>query len=89
MALTRAQILHVGVGNSKLAQRLASRFRSINGLTVHHNEKPMPRPWRSPIIPCMCSISTVGYDFIIDNNLASFACCKKHFFVMLKNYLAV
>jgi hypothetical protein len=27
------------------------------------------------------------YDFIIDNNLASFACCKYHFYRMLDNYL--
>jgi hypothetical protein len=39
MALTAARILHVGVGNSKSAQRFANRVRSIDGLTVHHNEK--------------------------------------------------
>jgi hypothetical protein len=27
------------------------------------------------------------YDFVIDNNLASFACCKYHFYRMLDNYL--
>ena len=29
------------------------------------------------------------YDFVIDNNLASYACCKYHFYRMLDNYLAV
>src|SRR5437773_10864973 len=39
MAVTGASILHVGVGNSGLAQRFASRARRIDGLTVHQNEK--------------------------------------------------
>src|SRR5215472_16649639 len=39
MALAGAQILHVGVGNSRLAQRFAGRVRSIDGITVHENEK--------------------------------------------------
>src|SRR6516165_8635629 len=39
MALAGAQILHVGVGNSRLAQRFASRVRSIDGLTVRQYEK--------------------------------------------------
>ena len=39
MAVTGASILHVGVGNSRFAQRFASRARRIDGLTVHQNEK--------------------------------------------------
>jgi hypothetical protein len=35
------------------------------------------------------SVLAHSYDFIIDNNLASFACCKKHFFVMFENYRTV
>ena len=30
---------------------------------------------------------TNRYDFVIDNNLASYACCKYHFYRMLDNYL--
>lgn len=98
MALTGAQILHVGVGNSKLAQRFASRVRSIDGLTVHQNEKIYAEAllvanytvyvlnkYNRDVI----SVLSHTYDFIIDNNLVSFACCKKHFFVMLENYVAV
>lgn len=98
MALTGAQILHVGVGNSELAQRFASRVRSIDGLTVHQNEKiyaeALPvanytvyvlNKYNRDVI----SVLSHTYDFIIDNNLASFACCKKHFFIMLENYVAV
>ena len=28
------------------------------------------------------------YDYIVDNNLASYACCKYHFHLMLDSYLA-
>src|SRR5215472_10918804 len=98
MPLTGARLLHVGVGNSKLAHRFANRVRSIDGLTVHRNEKiyaealgitnytvhvlnKHSREARSALAHT--------YDFIIDNNLASFACCKKHFRVVLENYIAV
>ena len=30
---------------------------------------------------------TGNYTYIIDNNLASYACCKTHFFQMLRTYL--
>ena len=39
--------------------------------------------------PEFVSVITNTYDFIIDNNLASFACCKYHFAVMFENYLRV
>jgi hypothetical protein len=98
MALAGAQILHVGVGNSRLAQRFASRVRSIDGLTVHQNEKIsaevlgianytvyVVNKYSQEVV----SMLPHTYDFIIDNNLASFACCKKHFSVMLENYTMV
>jgi hypothetical protein len=98
MALTGAQLLHVGVGNSKLAQRFASRLSGVDGLTVHHNEKTYAdalaianytvyvlNKYSREVV----SVLSHTYDFIIDNNLASFACCKKHFFIMLENYLSL
>jgi hypothetical protein len=98
MALAGVQILHVGVGNSKLAQRFASRVRAIDGITVHENEKTsadvlaianytvyVVNKYGREVV----SVLPRTYDFIIDNNLASFACCKKHFSVMLKNYTTV
>ena len=38
-AILGTSLLHVGVGNSQLAQRFASRARHIDGLTVHPHEK--------------------------------------------------
>jgi hypothetical protein len=96
MAVTGASMLHVGVGNSKFAQRFASRARRIDGLTVHHNEKIHADALGVPnytvyvlnkYSPEFVAVITHTYDFIIDNNLASFACCKYHFAVMVENYL--
>jgi hypothetical protein len=96
MVLTGASILHVGVGNSRFAQRFANRARRIDGLTVHQNEKTRADALGLPnytvymlnkYSPEFVSVITSTYDFIIDNNLASFACCKYHFSVMFENYL--
>ena len=98
MAVPGASILHVGVGNSKFAQRFASRARRIDGLTVHQNEKTHADALGLPhytvyvlnkYSPEFGSVITNTYDFIIDNNLASFACCQQHFAVMFENYLQV
>ena len=96
MAVTGASILHVGVGNSKLAQRFASRAHRVDGLTVHQNEKIHADALGIPNYTVyvlnkhsqeFVSVLTNVYDFIIDNNLSSFACCKYHFSVMFENYL--
>src|SRR5215210_728588 len=96
MELSGTNILHVGVGNSKFAQRFASRANLIDGLTVNQNEKALADSLRiSNYMPYLLNkygrefllTLTHRYDFIIDNNLASFACCKYHFYRMLDNYL--
>jgi hypothetical protein len=96
MELSGKNILHVGVGNSKFARRFASRVNLIDGLTVNENEKALADSLRiSNYMPYVLNkygrefllTLTHRYDFIIDNNLASFACCKYHFYRMLDNYL--
>jgi len=98
LAVTGASILHVGVGNSKLAQRFAGRVHRVDGLTVHQHEKTHADALGIPnytvyvlnkYSPEFASVITNTYDFIIDNNLASFACCKYHFSLMFENYLRV
>jgi hypothetical protein len=98
MDVTGTSILHVGVGNSGFAQRFASQARRIDGLTVHQNEKIYAEALGIPNYTVymlnkhsseFVSVLTNTYDFIIDNNLASFACCKYHFAVMCENYLRV
>jgi hypothetical protein len=96
LRVTGASLLHVGVGNSRFAQRFASRASRIDGLTVHQNEKTRAEALALPnytvyvlnkYSPKFGAVLTNRYDFIIDNNLASFACCKYHFAVMWANYL--
>ncbi|HEX8137928.1 MAG TPA: hypothetical protein VF544_10090 [Pyrinomonadaceae bacterium] len=96
MELSGKNILHVGVGNSKFARRFAGRVNLIDGLTVNQNEKALADSL--PISNYTAYLLnkygreflltlTNRYDFVIDNNLASFACCKYHFYRMLDNYL--
>lgn len=96
MELSGTNILHVGVGNSKFAQRFANRARLIDGLTVNQNEKALADSLRISNYTAyllnkygreFLLTLTHKYDFVIDNNLASFACCKYHFYRMLDNYL--
>jgi hypothetical protein len=90
------QILHVGVGNSRLAQRFAPRVQLVDGLTVWGPEKTLADSLQiaNYTVHVLSKYSrefllTIEhrYDYIIDNNLASFACCKYHFYRMLDNYL--
>jgi hypothetical protein len=90
------QILHVGVGNSQLAERFAPRVRLVDGLTVWAPEKT----FADGLLIANYTVHFVSkysreflltieheYDFVVDNNLASFACCKYHFHRMLDNYV--
>lgn len=90
-------LLHVGVGNSRLAERFAPRVAHIDGLTISEAEQAQAESLGLPHYRVMtCSkysrelilhLSPARYDFIIDNNLAGFACCKYHFYLMLDTYL--
>jgi len=89
-------ILHIGVGNSGFAKRFAARVPLIDGLTVSEPEKVMADALEIPNYTVYLLskygrefLQVIGnrYDFVIDNNLASFACCKYHFYRMLDNYL--
>lgn len=91
-----ASLLHVGVGNSKLAQRFSSRTRRIDGLTVSEREQTHAQSLglRNYTVHVLNKYSrdfghvfADTYDFIIDNNLASFACCRRHFHVMVASYV--
>lgn len=89
-----ARILHVGVGNSSLAQRFAARSGDILGLTVSETEKCHGDALRiagyrivlaNKYSPDLGRI-TGEYDLIVDNNPASFGCCMAHFQDMLDHY---
>ena len=89
-------LLHVGVGNSKFARRFAGQVNLIDGLTVNRAEKALADSQEIGNYAVYLLnkysrefILTIKhrFDFIIDNNLASFACCKFHFYLMLDNYV--
>jgi hypothetical protein len=94
--LSGKTILHIGVGNSQFARRFASRVDLIDGLTVSPNEKTLGDSLAIGNYTVYLLnkysrefILTIRnrFDFIVDNNLASFACCKYHFYLMLDNYV--
>lgn len=89
-------ILHVGVGNSRFAERFAPGLRVLDGVTVSVSEKrhadgldlPNYRVYLvSKYSRDLLLSLTEKYDFIVDNNLASFACCKFHFHLMMDTYV--
>lgn len=96
MNLNGKAILHIGVGNSQFAQRFAGRVDFIDGLTVSENEKRLGDSFgiSNYTIYFLNKYSREfvlaikhKFDFIIDNNMASFVCCKYHFYSMLDNYI--
>ena len=90
------QILHVGVGNSRFAERFAPRVRRVDGLTVCEPEQQLADGLAiaNYTVHLLSKYSREflleiehRYDYIVDNNLASYACCKYHFHRMLDNYV--
>lgn len=89
------RILHVGVGNSRLAQRFAPQVGLVDGITVWEPEKVLADSlaianytvyFVSKYSREFLLTIEHAYDYIVDNNLASFACCKYHFHRMFDNY---
>ena len=96
MEIDGANILHIGAGNSQFARRFAGRAHLIDGLTVSPNEKTLGDSFKIPNYTVHLLnkyarefVTTIvhKYRFVVDNNLASFACCKYHFYLMLDNYV--
>jgi hypothetical protein len=88
--------LHVGIGNSRFAERFAAGAALIDGLTVCRSEVERAQSLGISNYT-VYFLNKYGrefpltianrYDFVIDNNLASYCCCKYHFYRMLDNYL--
>ena len=88
-------LLHVGIGSSSLAQRFAKRSAWIDGITISEAEKAHADSLcianytvvvASKYDPAFSGSLPRKYDFIVDNNLSSYACCKKHFQKMMGSY---
>jgi hypothetical protein len=96
--LDGARILHAGIGSSGLARRFSDRAALIDGLTISAGEKAFGDSLRLPNYAIFHlnkhsrgfnRVITNRYDYIVDNNLTSFACCKYHLYLMLDNFLSV
>ena len=90
-------ILHVGIGNSMLASTFQARGAKVTGLTVSTAEEDHARGLKLPGYKVLrlnkyepsftrC-IDAHSFDFIIDNNMAAFACCRYHLLAMFDHYL--
>ena len=93
--LGNARLLHVGVGDSGLAARFHARCKSIDGITVSEQEMTHGQHlafsnYRVFLLnKYHCDFPQTlrpGYDYIIDNNPSSFACCTFHYAQMLNHY---
>ena len=83
----QTRLLHVGIGNSMLAQRFCHEVASIDGVTITRAEQELALSLRLPgYAPRLLNkysgaFAQMGgsFDFIIDNNPSTFACCRRHF----------
>jgi hypothetical protein len=98
LQLANKNLLHVGVGNSQIAARMASQLARIDGITLMPNEKRRGDDLMianysvllaNKYAPNLAGLLPAEYDFIIDVNLASFCCCQFHFDAMMKNFAAI
>lgn len=93
----QSRLLHVGVGNSKLAEKFTQKGVVVDGITVSETEKSfaeslnidhyqvfMVNKYHRMFGDCFVDSK---FDYIVDNNLVSFGCCQYHFYQMIENYL--
>jgi hypothetical protein len=84
--LAAKRILHIGVGNSGLAQRLKGRAGEIVGTTIDQPEVDWAQRIGLPRYTVLLhnkygddpALVPGQFDFIVDNNPTSFCCCMAH-----------
>ena len=89
------KILHIGIGNSNFA-KIFSNINEITGITISKNEinyaNNLNLKKYNVFLMDKYSINFENYfknyqfDLIVDPNLKSYACCKKSFDFMFKNF---
>jgi hypothetical protein len=96
--VTGATLLHIGIGNSRLAQRFCRSAQFIDGITLQASElrhgvdlgiENYNALIANKYDPDLDSRFHRVYDFIIDNNPSTFCCCRRHLATMLANYTAL
>ena len=92
-----SRLLHVGIGNSLLARRFSGQVAAIAGATIARAELDHAQTLclqdytvhlANKYARSFVKIGH-GFDFIIDNNPTTFACCRIHFFRMMASYQAM
>lgn len=92
--LSGRSVLHVGVGNSSLAERMAGRTGRIVGTTIARNEATHGASLgiRNYDVEMHNKYSgrplqhAARFDFIVDNNPTTFCCCLHHLMTMMDFY---
>ena len=88
-------LLHVGIGNSGLAERFHRKFRKIAGITIQQGELNRAVSLRIPHYDVrhynkysagLAEVFGGKFDIIVDNNPTSFCCCCMHLNSMMRNY---
>lgn len=86
--LYNKKILHIGIGNSDLAKKILKENIYIDGITISSEEVKLANSLKLKFYKVflidkhnsnLCKKFKKKYDFIIDNNLKSYTCCKKNF----------
>ena len=93
--LAGKQLLHIGIGNSSIAKRFSLKLEFIDGITIVKAEKEyadhlnLTNYTTFLINKYSEELKKLNkrYDYIIDNDLAGYACCKYHFLCMFETYL--
>jgi hypothetical protein len=89
-----SSILHIGAGNSSLGRRFAPRVSTVVGTTLHDEERVLSEGLGIENYAVVCANKysedmdriAGNFDFIVDNNPSSFACCLFHFSRMMVSY---
>jgi hypothetical protein len=89
-----SDILHVGVGNSRLAMRFSASVNSVTGITVSQQEVELAGRCALPKYKATVwnkyqyfqGAPHHGFDAIVDNNPTSFTCCIWHLSEMMAWY---
>ncbi len=93
LRLDGTRFLHVGIGNSAFARTFCAAAALVDGITIQPGE--IERAARLPgyrtflvnkFAMDLPAVLPRRYDFIIDNNPSSYACCRKHFLTMMSSY---
>jgi hypothetical protein len=90
-----SRILHVGVGNSELANRFHNRVKEIVGTTIDYPEIAVANSMKFPNYQVVMHNKFLGdtidihgkFEFILDNNPTSPCCCIGHLADLLNFYV--